>query len=145
MKRFVVPTTLAIVSRQKRAEPIALEKTKRSSYIEWNINAEIYAFGKRLGEDFKIELLLQAFVHKSYIVQAGLKLQEVGIENPALTLQDNEKLAQKGQALISKEIKRFLAASFPRLPQEGITAIHYFLVQDETLSDISKNLGKFFV
>lgn len=41
-----------------------LELEKRSNYAEWNYSAEVFAFGKRLKEDFKPELLTKAFIQR---------------------------------------------------------------------------------
>jgi len=64
IKRFIRPTLFEIKEREKIAKPLPIEKTKRSNFLEWNHNAELYAFGKRLGEEFNIEKLLKAFIHR---------------------------------------------------------------------------------
>lgn len=43
-------------------------KPRRSNFIDWNYGAEIFAFGKRLNENFTPELLTQAFTFKYKII-----------------------------------------------------------------------------
>lgn len=58
----------AVNERRKKYEEKYKDKLahvqRRSNFVDWNLNAEVYAFGKRLNEDFRIELLLQAFIHR---------------------------------------------------------------------------------
>ena len=114
---------------------------RRSDFIDWNYEAEIHAFGIRLSEKFAPTLLQQAFVDRSYIVQEEMKQKAVGIENPVLQLEDNTRLIQKGEELMTEFIITFLNLSLPKFPREGIKAIYKHLVSEEVLSDISKNLG----
>lgn len=66
---------------------------------------------------------------------------EAGIENPNIELQDNEELAASGEELISRYTKNYVSHCLPLFPLEGIESIHKFLTSEETLGDISKNLG----
>lgn len=50
--------------RRKKVGPEKPEP--RSSYLEWNYDAEIYAFGMRLNEEFDENILRKALVHRSY-------------------------------------------------------------------------------
>lgn len=50
----------------------------RTSYLEWNYDAEIYAFAKRLGETFNDALLRRAFVHRTYVIQQEIKGNQIG-------------------------------------------------------------------
>lgn len=61
---------------QKRRDKLGPEApSPRSSFLEWNYEAELYAFGKRLGENFDRQILKQALVHRSY---SNLKKDEGG-------------------------------------------------------------------
>lgn len=95
----------------------------------------------RLGEKFNPSLLQQAFVDRSYIIQEEMKQKSVGIENPELHLQDNAKLIQKGDEMMTEFIITYLNLSLPKLPRDGIKAIYRHLIADETLAHISSNLG----
>lgn len=113
----------------------------RSDFLEWNYEAEIYAFGVRLNEKFALPLLQQAFVDRSYIVQEEMKQRAVGIENPVLHLNDNSRLIQKGEELMTELIITYLNLSLPKFPRDGIKAIYKHLVSEETLAHVSSHLG----
>jgi len=52
---------------------------KRSNFIEWNYRAELYAFGKRLGENFEESLLTRAFIDKSFIHEEKKRQEELDL------------------------------------------------------------------
>ncbi|PSN35695.1 39S ribosomal protein L44 [Blattella germanica] len=106
-----------------------------------NYQAEIYAFGKRLNEEFRKDLLQQAFTHRSYIIQEEMKQREVGIEDPKLDLQDNRELSKRGEKLMSAYLKQHLRVALPRFPEEGICGVLDYLMKDTTLAHVSKNIG----
>lgn len=114
---------------------------RRSTFLEWNYHAELFAFGKRLGEEFRKDLLQRAFTHRSYIVQEEMKQKEVGIEEPNLSLEDNQDLARRGETLMSEYLKCHLRVALPRFPEEGICAVHDYLMSTETLAHVSRHLG----
>lgn len=138
VKRFVAPT-LKEIRKRKKAQPEAL--THRSTFIEWNYPAEIYAFSKRLNEELNPAILQQAFTHRSYVIQEEMKQREVGIENPNLNLPDNSKLVEKGEKIINEYINAFLSLSLNKVPREGIRDICNYLMSEENLAHISSNLG----
>lgn len=116
--RWVAPTQVEITRRKKRLPP--QPEPKRSNFIEWNRNAEIYAFNQRLSEKFDIEKLNQAFIHKSYILDELKKQQNIGIEDPKLDVQHNEEYITKGREITSAVVKKYLNKSLPCLPEIGI-------------------------
>lgn len=86
--------------RQERADfkrVIPKLPDHRNTYLEWNYDVEIYAFGKRLKEEFDPQLLRTAFTHRSYIIQQEMKQRDLGIENPDIKLQDNRELIEEGE------------------------------------------------
>lgn len=85
-----------------------------------NYDSEIFAFGKRLGEEFDTKLLQQALTERSYIIREEEKQKSVGIELPILNLTDNIELSIKGLDFIDDIVKRYLRSILPRLPEEGI-------------------------
>lgn len=135
----MAPTLRELKARRRRAGPEPIHH--RSSFIEWNPNAELFAFAKRLNEDFNRESLQQAFTDRSFIVQEELKQREVGIEEPVLNIKDNAELVKHGDELISNYVRAFIGFSFPRLPADGATAVHKWLVSEETLARISSHIG----
>lgn len=63
-KRWVAATLVQLKLQRDKLGP---EKPlPRSTYLEWNYDAEIYAFGKRLNEDFQEDLLRTALINRSY-------------------------------------------------------------------------------
>lgn len=115
--------------------------TKRSSFIEWNYNAEIFAFGKRLNENFDENLLKNAFVNRSFILQEEVRQREAGVDNPEVNLVDNRKLIENGENFISKIVKEFLENNLPQFPEEGRNAVHDYLLSETVLSNISFHIG----
>ncbi|XP_055550756.1 39S ribosomal protein L44, mitochondrial [Wyeomyia smithii] len=137
--RWVGPTLRELKCRRKKMGPEA--EQPRSAHSDWNYNAEIFAFGKRLSEKFDNKLLQQAFTHRSFIVQEEQKQAEVGIEKPQLGLKDNRELLEAGSKLIEDYVDAFLLTALPKLPREGIRSIAAHLTSDESLAHVSKHLG----
>lgn len=65
----------------------------RNTFLEWNLESELYAFGKRLNEEFDSDLLLQAFTDRSYVIKEELKQKDIDFD---LKLKDNRELAEEG-------------------------------------------------
>lgn len=84
-----------------------------------NYKAEIYAFGKRLGEDFKEDLLREAFTEKSFIIKESEKLMKVGVD-PQLDMKDNSNFAVEGEKFTSQYVHKYLVTVLPSLPSEHI-------------------------
>lgn len=113
----------------------------RSTFIEWNWNSELFAFSKRLNEDFNPELLQEAFTLRSYIIQEEQKQQEVGIESPVTNLNDNSELARDGNDLLSNYVEMFISSQLPRLPKVGIQSVRDYLLSDQVLANVSRHIG----
>jgi large subunit ribosomal protein L44 len=137
--RWVAPTLSEIRSRRKKVGPEP--DVPRSTFIDWNYDAEIYAFGIRLNEKFDVKILQNAFVDRSYIVQEEMKQRAVGIENPILHITDNRKLIEKGEKILKDFINAFLTNSLPKYPSEGIQGIYKYLISDSVLSEVSSKIG----
>lgn len=134
-----MPTLREIRKRNRQLGPKPVPH--RSEFIDWNYDAEIYAFGIRLKEKFNPALLQQAFVDRSYILQEEMKQRAVGIEQPDLHLTDNTRLIRKGEELMTEYIVTYLNMSLPKFPRDGIKAIYKHLVSEEVLAEVSRNLG----
>lgn len=89
-----------------------------------NYDTEIYAFSKRLGEEFNNDLLQQALTERSYIIREEERQKNVGIDQPTLNLSDNKELVSKGSDFIDDVVKRYLRTVLPRLPEEGIMYVY---------------------
>ncbi|VVC35835.1 Ribonuclease III domain [Cinara cedri] len=137
--RWLAPTLREL---KRRKDALGPEKpVHRKTYIEWNYDTELYAFSKRLGEEFNNNLLQQALTERSYIVSEEEKQKSVGIDQPLLDLADNSKLVTKGSNFIDDIVNRYLHTVLPRLPEEGIIEIQKYLTSTETLSHISFHIG----
>lgn len=139
VKRWVAPTLRELRRRREKLGPE--EPQPRSQFIDWNHQAELYAFGKRLNEEFNLSSLKSALTNRSYIIKEENKHRELGVEEPQLNLTDNIKLAEKGSSLVSEYVDAFLKYSLPKVPEEGIKAYAAFLMSEETLAHVSKHLG----
>lgn len=137
--RWVGPTLRELRRRREKMGPEA--ELPRSSHSDWNYNAELFAFGRRLSEQFDSSLLQQAFTHRSFIAQEEQKQTQVGIEQPELGLKDNGELIALGGSLISQYVEAFLLTALPKLPREGIGAIAERLTAEDSLAHISRHLG----
>ncbi|KAH3890858.1 hypothetical protein DPMN_014947 [Dreissena polymorpha] len=111
-----------------------------SAFGCWNHASEVYAFGKRLGEEFDEQKLAQAFIQKSFVESEKEKQKNLGLLLD-VNVEDNTKLAHEGRILASDFVKAYLRYSYPHLFEEGICAIHDFLMSHSTLFHVASNLG----
>jgi len=113
---------------------------RRSSFTDWNYQAELMAIQARLGEQFDKELLARAFVMKSHVKLEIKKQEELGVDVKT-GLVDNSQLAREGLEVINKALLMWLRGALPLLPEDGIVAIKSFLTREMMLADISFHLG----
>lgn len=114
---------------------------KRSDWLDWNYDAEIYAFNKRLHENVSDETLRCVFIHDSYIQMEEQKRKDMSVQDAQLNLKSNSSLSALGEDVMSKFLLRYLRVAFQYLPEEGIRALHDYLISDDVLSHVSYNLG----
>ncbi|XP_063229679.1 large ribosomal subunit protein mL44 isoform X2 [Bacillus rossius redtenbacheri] len=114
---------------------------RRSTFLEWNYQAELFAFGKRLNEQFAEEALQQAFTDRSYVVREEARLRELSVESPQLALADNRPLVEAGERLVSDTVRRCLRASLPHAPEECISCAHSHLMSEDVLAKVSSGIG----
>lgn len=134
--RWVAPTLMAFKAKENKLGGKVTHP--RNTFLEWNLEAELFAFGKRLNEEFDSELLLQAFTDRSYVIKEELKQKEIGFD---LKLKDNKELAERGEKFMSQYIQSYLEAALPRFPSEGIASLHKYLMSEAVLSHVSSHLG----
>ncbi|KAL8592982.1 hypothetical protein ACOMHN_017912 [Nucella lapillus] len=141
VKRYARSYLKELYHRRLRVGPEKLRH--RSEWINWNYGAGLYAFGKRLGEDFSTASLQTAFTHRSYIEKEEKRRAELGIDTAAvpLGLTDNEELVQKGEAVASRFIKAYLRHLYPAMFEETVCAIHDHLMSEDTLSFVASHIG----
>lgn len=138
----MAPTLRVLRSRaSKMPEHLRPGVNRRSEFLEWNYRAELFAFGKRLGEPFDLDRLQIAFTQPSYVARERSKQEKLGIEEVNLQLRDNQALAKQGQVIAQQCIREFLEKSFPLLIPEGQNAILHYLLSVESLSNVAENLG----
>merc|ERR1712136_796 len=140
--RWVAPTLRDLKAR-KTVENNLNDGPKishRNTFLEWNYNAELFAFGNRLGEKFEDNFLREALTNKSYIEGEASRMNEVGLQL-TLAMKSNEELSVKGQQQISKFVKGYLRAILTKVPEEMIISIHDHLVSTESLAYVAKNIG----
>lgn len=114
---------------------------KRSEYIEWNYDAELFAFGKRLHEEFDAGALREALTDASYIARETQRQQELGVSDPGLTMSNNSQLAASGERIITDYCVAYLRAALPLLPEEGISALVEYLLSEEVMSTVGYGIG----
>lgn len=136
--RWVAPTLKELYKRKQEMGP--QPPVQRSNFIEWNYKAELYAFGKRLGEEFQEDVLRQALTERSYIELEEEKQRKVGIE-PQLDISDNADLACRGEKFIKAYTEQYLTVVLPSLPSDYICAIQEDLMKEENLAYVSKHIG----
>lgn len=113
---------MEITRRKRRLGP--QPEPKRSTFLEWNRSAEIYAFNVRLSENFDTEKLEQAFTHRSYVIREEQRQKEMGIEDPVFTVQDNTELIRKGEKLTSEIVQNYLSQILPQASEDVIVYVH---------------------
>ncbi|KAG7197972.1 hypothetical protein KM043_016204 [Ampulex compressa] len=139
IKRWVAPVQKEITRRKRKLPP--QPEPKRSNFIEWNRTAELYAFSKRLSEDFDNNKLEQALTNKSYILQEKQRQKDMGIEDPVIDIEHNESFALQGETLTSNVITKYLTKSLPRMPEAGIEVLHDYLMSKEILAKACLHIG----
>lgn len=138
-KRWVAPTLRELRRRQKKLGPQLPEP--RSGFVEWNYRAELFAFGKRLHEEFDLEMLQAAFTQPSYVQKELLRQRELGIAETDIIITDNYELSERGAYLANEYVCAYLKQSFPNVPVDGINAFTAYLLSTGTLSHIALHLG----
>lgn len=141
IQRWVRPTIIELNNRKNKYADKLPKLNKRSGFIDWNFDAETYSFGKRLGEEFNLDLLRQAFLQRSYVIEEELRMEKLGVEKTDVNLLDNRELAEKGLALAKKYVTAYLKYHLPKYPNEGVAAVRDYLLSTEKLAEISLKLG----
>ncbi len=91
---------------------------------------KIEEFSRQIGINFEnIDLLKQAFVHRSYLN-----------ENPDFKLGHNERLEFLGDAVLELISTEYLFSKFPEKPEGDLTNIRASLVNSESLANTANDL-----
>ncbi|XP_030556176.1 39S ribosomal protein L44, mitochondrial [Drosophila novamexicana] len=138
-KRWVSPTLRELAHRVKKQGPQKPEP--RSGFVEWNYRSELFAFGKRLNEEFQLPLLQAAFTQRTYAHQEQERQRKLGIAEADLQTADNSQLAAKGAHIAKAYVEAYLQHALPKVPSAGHQAIAAYLLGTETLAHVSTHLG----
>ncbi|XP_018803706.1 PREDICTED: 39S ribosomal protein L44, mitochondrial [Bactrocera latifrons] len=138
-KRWVAPTLRELRRRQKKLGPQLPQP--RSGFIEWNYRAELFAFGKRLHEEFDLEMLQAAFTQPSYVQKEQVRQRDLGVVETDVVIKDNYELSERGAYLANECVRAYLRHSFPNVPVVGINAFTDYLLSTGMLSHIATHLG----
>lgn len=139
IKRWVSPTLRELAHRVQKQGPQKPEP--RSGFIEWNYRSELFAFGKRLNEEFDLGVLQTAFTQRTYAHQEQERQRKLGIEEGDLNKADNSELVAKGAHITKAYVEAYVQHALPKLPAIGREAISSYLLSDETLAHVSTHLG----
>lgn len=132
--RWVAPTLKELYRRKQRLEPEP--EQPRSRYLEWNYDAELFAFGKRLGEELDRSLLKQALVQREYANIQEVKAQRKGTVSEEL--KHNYELVQEGEDIINDYLKTELNKTYQK---DIVDAVLRYLTEEEMLANIGSHLG----
>ncbi len=93
--------------------------------------ADVKEFAEAIGVPFTdLDLLLQAFVHRSYLN-----------ENPRFRTSHNERLEFLGDAVLELAVTEFLYEKYPEKPEGELTSYRAALVNAKMLSEVALGLG----
>ncbi len=93
--------------------------------------AEFANFEEKIGLNFKDKrLLMQAFVHRSYLN-----------ENPNIGMEHNERLEFLGDAVLELAVTDYLYKKYPNEDEGVLTSYRAALVNANIISDIARDFG----
>ncbi|ALC46650.1 mRpL44 [Drosophila busckii] len=139
IKRWVSPTLRELAHRVQKQGPQKPEP--RSGFIEWNYRSELFAFGKRLNEEFQLPLLQTAFMQSTYAHQEQERQRKLGIAEADLQRGDNSELIAKGAHIAKAYVEAYLRYALPKVPEIGHREITTYLLSNESLAHVSLHLG----
>jgi len=128
--------TVELNNKLKEVNPI----DRRSSFLEWNFPAELFAFSARLGENIPQQLLAEAFMTDGHLEAEKEKQKKLNIEINE-NLKSNTELSVQGAELLEKVVVGWLRGALPALPEEGVQAVSSSLLSEDSLADVSFHIG----
>jgi len=124
---------------RKRLDAGPEPERPRSAWSNWNYDSELYAFGRRLNEEFNNNLLKQAFVQPSYALAQKKKFEDLGVEFDVSF--NNLSLAKEGENVCKCYLEAVLNFWYPNLPKQGVDSIVEYLTETDNMSHVAKNIG----
>ncbi|KFD54542.1 hypothetical protein M513_04487 [Trichuris suis] len=151
--RWLRPYLLDLWERRQLLGPDG--PRQRSLRANWDYDVELYAFAKRIGEQFTEPNLRRAFVHRTYVEgqqkeRSDLLLASssaIDVDSPSSTvaslpvLEHNETLAEQGDRIINDYARAYLRYHLPLFPEEGIMAVCDSLTTNHRLATVASQLG----
>ncbi|KAJ1359803.1 39S ribosomal protein L44, mitochondrial [Parelaphostrongylus tenuis] len=116
----------------------------RSSYPNWNYDAEVYAFSHRINaSDVPPETLVNALTTESYFERADIAegACDAALSHTDVASNSNAKLIEKGRGELLRIVVSYLRCQLPLAPEEFIQAVAKELCSEQQLSNIAKHLG----
>ena len=129
----MAPTLNELYTRRLKVGPEPPQP--RSTFLEWNYEAEVFAFGKRLGEDFDKNILKQALTHRSFVIAEEEKAKQKGVQLEELA--SNRSLIKEGDKIVSD----FLKEEFKEHPDDVAEALHDYLTSVDMLAHVASHMG----
>ncbi|KAF0291836.1 39S ribosomal protein L44, mitochondrial [Amphibalanus amphitrite] len=139
LPKHVRPTLSAIAARKKKQKPAPPEP--RSSYIEWNYPAELFAFSARLGESVDEPLLRRALTERSHMLQSQAERRRLGLPENEADSASNTELAERGSDIMTSYISGWLRSALPLLPEEGVQSVTSYLTSQQELNQLASGIG----
>lgn len=114
----------------------------RSNKRNWNYDAEIFAFGCRLKENFQMDTLKRAFLFPTKLEQdLKTSYKDAKEASVSVDLKHNATFITRGKEIVDVFTKAFLRYYYPAIPEEGILAISNELCSMKRLDELSRDIG----
>jgi len=120
---------------------------RRSTFIEWNVDAEFSAFQARVGLPLDRGLWDLALTDRSFVLHQEQTAAALGLEDtapdaaPAPPRASNCELAEEGRALLREVAEGWLAPARPSLPREALKSYVDELDSDAVMADFAASMG----
>ncbi|OQV24451.1 putative 39S ribosomal protein L44, mitochondrial [Hypsibius exemplaris] len=138
--RWDVKTRRAFFNLRREVGPEPLRH--RDIWPNWNYEAELYAFGQRLGENTTGPAFRLAFIHESYARQEIERRKQLQIEDAhQMVFADQGALRDAGADIVQHYISAICRFNLPYLPEEGIETLTKYLLKTDVLANVSRHIG----
>ncbi|XP_055501609.1 39S ribosomal protein L44, mitochondrial isoform X1 [Leucoraja erinacea] len=133
---------IMVMERIKKLEGPAPPKP-RSQQPNWDLHAEVEAFGHRLQENFNLDLLKTAFINHCYITAEESRRQDLKLDKESikLNLKDNQELSEKGSLFVTAYLQDCFSHAHPNLPDDGIEALIGYVTGPQVVCHVARNLA----
>ncbi|XP_072110621.1 large ribosomal subunit protein mL44 isoform X1 [Mobula birostris] len=142
-KRWMKSYVLLMERKRKLEGPPPPKPRCVSQQPNWDYHAEVEAFGYRLHENFKLDLLKTAFINPCYITLEEARRQDLKLdkENIKLNLKDNRDLSERGSVFATAYLQDCFSRAYPNLPDDGIQALTSYVTGSQVVCHVARNLA----